>query len=51
MKKQPPAGNRPNQESNKDDHVPVPFDDALRRILSAPPQPKKAKEPEKAKKK
>lgn len=29
----------------------MPFDDALKRILNAPPQPKKAKEQEKAKKK
>lgn len=35
------------------DYKPTPFDDALRRILNAPPQPKKAKpqDQEKAKKK
>jgi hypothetical protein len=30
-------------------HVPVPFDDALRKILSAPPQHKPAKKNEKKK--
>jgi hypothetical protein len=33
-----------NTNQPKPDHQPIPFDDALRRILSAPPQPKKAKE-------
>jgi len=31
-----------NSKAQKTEHKPIPFDDALRRILSAPPQPKKA---------
>lgn len=37
-----------NTKEPKQPHKPMPFDDALRRILSAPPQPKKAeKQPDK----
>jgi hypothetical protein len=41
--------NKPPEKNGQPEHKPVPFDDALRRILSAPPQHKVAKK--KAKKK
>ena len=31
------------EKKEKKDHIPIPFNDALRRILTAPPQPKIAK--------
>jgi hypothetical protein len=38
-----------NVNPQKPERTPIPFDDALRRILSAPPQPRKAKPKKKAK--
>jgi hypothetical protein len=39
-----------NAKPPKPERTPIPFDDALRRILNAPPQPRKAK-PKKKKRK
>jgi hypothetical protein len=37
------------QSPPKPERTPIPFDDALRRILNAPPQPRKAKPAKKKK--
>jgi hypothetical protein len=41
--------NTPKKDQKQPVHVPVPFDDALRKILSAPPQHKVAKKSDKKK--
>lgn len=44
MAQRPKSGEKPDKHSENDhEREPIPFDDALRRLLNTPPKPKKTK--------